>query len=187
MAAFLLLIPLAITSFDIWKVRLGKNWKRLHQVVYLTRSHCRPALCHGRKRRRIPFLGNIGAPVNYGVVIALLLILRLPFIRKFFASLRSSNRFSAYEKDPHPKRMRNKEARLINFPTRKAIARMKRLPGIPPQGKCRAGRRVPVEVRHARANHICKIIIAHIHRPATDLYPCACRHEKRYQVPASTH
>ena len=33
--AFILLIPLTITSFDIWKKRLGKNWKRLHQVVYL--------------------------------------------------------------------------------------------------------------------------------------------------------
>src|SRR3990172_8219636 len=25
---FLMLIPLAVTSFDIWKVRLKKNWKR---------------------------------------------------------------------------------------------------------------------------------------------------------------
>jgi methionine sulfoxide reductase heme-binding subunit len=29
---FLMLIPLAVTSFDIWKKRLGKNWKRLHQT-----------------------------------------------------------------------------------------------------------------------------------------------------------
>src|SRR5512143_3285824 len=29
-ATFLLLIPLAMTSFDIWKVRLGRNWKRVH-------------------------------------------------------------------------------------------------------------------------------------------------------------
>jgi methionine sulfoxide reductase heme-binding subunit len=33
--AFLMLIPLGVTSFDIWKIRLGKNWKRLHQLVYL--------------------------------------------------------------------------------------------------------------------------------------------------------
>ena len=31
---FLLLTPLAITSFDTWKKRLKKNWKRLHQTVY---------------------------------------------------------------------------------------------------------------------------------------------------------
>ena len=32
--AFILMIPLAWTSFDIWKKRLGKNWKRLHKAVY---------------------------------------------------------------------------------------------------------------------------------------------------------
>jgi len=32
---FFMLIPLGVTSFDIWKIRLGKNWKRLHQTVYL--------------------------------------------------------------------------------------------------------------------------------------------------------
>src|SRR6185436_6885113 len=35
MLAFLMLIPLAFTSFDIWKKRLGKKWKRLHQIIYL--------------------------------------------------------------------------------------------------------------------------------------------------------
>ena len=33
--AFLIMIPLAWTSFDIWKKRLGRNWKRLHQLVYV--------------------------------------------------------------------------------------------------------------------------------------------------------
>ena len=31
----LLLIPLAVTSFPPWQKRLGKNWKRLHRLVYL--------------------------------------------------------------------------------------------------------------------------------------------------------
>jgi len=35
MATFLLLIPLAVTSFDVWKVRLGRNWTRLHRLVYI--------------------------------------------------------------------------------------------------------------------------------------------------------
>jgi methionine sulfoxide reductase heme-binding subunit len=33
--AFLLLLPLAITSTKGWQRRMGKRWKRLHQVVYL--------------------------------------------------------------------------------------------------------------------------------------------------------
>jgi len=66
MISFLMLIPLAFTSFDIWKVRLRKNWKRLHQTIYLI----------------IPLV------VFYGIIAAILLILRIPPVRRFFASLR---------------------------------------------------------------------------------------------------
>lgn len=34
MAAFLCLIPLAVTSTQGWIKRLGKNWKQLHKLVY---------------------------------------------------------------------------------------------------------------------------------------------------------
>ena len=34
-AAFLLLIPLAVTSTKGWQKRLGKRWKTLHKAVYL--------------------------------------------------------------------------------------------------------------------------------------------------------
>ena len=36
MFAFLTLIPLAITSTKGWIRRLGKRWRKLHQVVYIT-------------------------------------------------------------------------------------------------------------------------------------------------------
>lgn len=35
MLAFLLLIPLAVTSTQAWQRRLKRNWRRLHQAVYL--------------------------------------------------------------------------------------------------------------------------------------------------------
>lgn len=35
MLAFVLLVPLAITSTNNWMKRLGKRWKRLHQLVYI--------------------------------------------------------------------------------------------------------------------------------------------------------
>lgn len=35
MISFLLLIPLAITSTTGWMRRLGRNWQRLHRLVYL--------------------------------------------------------------------------------------------------------------------------------------------------------
>jgi len=34
--AFLLLIPLAITSTKGWIRRLGKNWQRLHRLIYIS-------------------------------------------------------------------------------------------------------------------------------------------------------
>ncbi|MGD8525709.1 MAG: protein-methionine-sulfoxide reductase heme-binding subunit MsrQ, partial [Thioalkalispiraceae bacterium] len=35
MLAFVLLVPLAITSTNNWMRRLGKRWKQLHQTVYI--------------------------------------------------------------------------------------------------------------------------------------------------------
>ena len=86
---FFLLIPLGITSFDIWKVRLGKNWKRLHQVVYFAAPLAVLHYALATKGDIFHLTGNIEEPLIYGVVVLLLLILRLPFIRRSFSSLRS--------------------------------------------------------------------------------------------------
>ena len=88
-----LLLPLAMTSFDIWKVRLGKNWKRLHVLVYFTAPIAALHYALAVKGDIFQLSGNISAPLAYGGVIALLLILRLPFIRRFFASFRTRVRF----------------------------------------------------------------------------------------------
>lgn len=34
-SAYLLLLPLALTSFNLARRKLGKNWKRLHRLVYI--------------------------------------------------------------------------------------------------------------------------------------------------------
>jgi sulfoxide reductase heme-binding subunit YedZ len=103
MATFLLLIPLAMTSFDVWKVRLGKNWRRLHQLVYFTAPIAALHYAMDVKGDVFHLSGNIDAPVTYGVVIALLLILRLPFVRRFFASLRTRILFLFTRISPQPK------------------------------------------------------------------------------------
>jgi len=36
MVSFLLLVPLAVTSTTGWMRRLGKNWQRLHRLVYVS-------------------------------------------------------------------------------------------------------------------------------------------------------
>jgi len=71
-AAFVLLIPLAATSTHAMMRRLGRRWQQLHRLVYL-----------------IAMLGvihyvwlvkkDLTQPLIYGAVLALLLVMRLPW------------------------------------------------------------------------------------------------------------
>jgi sulfoxide reductase heme-binding subunit YedZ len=78
---FLILLPLAITSTRGWMKRLGKNWKRLHRLVYLA------ALLDVVHFVWVVKAGN-PRPLPYGVVLALLLVVRIPGVRSFVSSLR---------------------------------------------------------------------------------------------------
>lgn len=86
--SFLMLIPLAITSFDIWKKRLGKNWKRLHQIVYLIAPLAVLHYAWGKKGDFFALQGEIIRPLIYAVIVILLLIVRIPVVRRAVASLR---------------------------------------------------------------------------------------------------
>jgi len=88
---FLMLTPLAITSFDIWKRRLKKNWKRLHQTVYLIAPLAVLHFAISKKGDIFQLQGDIIRPLIYGLVVLILLILRIPRIRKFFASLKTQH------------------------------------------------------------------------------------------------
>jgi methionine sulfoxide reductase heme-binding subunit len=71
-SAFVLLLPLAATSTQYMMRRLGRNWQRLHRLVYL-----------------IAFIGvlhylwlvkkDITQPLVYGAILLVLLALRLPW------------------------------------------------------------------------------------------------------------
>ena len=75
MLAFLLLLPLAITSTRGWIKRLGKNWKRLHRLVYLAAVAVVIHFVWVAK-------GDIRRPLRYGAVLVLLLLIRVPPIRR---------------------------------------------------------------------------------------------------------
>jgi sulfoxide reductase heme-binding subunit YedZ len=88
MIAFLMLIPLAFTSFDIWKMRLKKNWKRIHQMVYLIAPLAVLHYAWGKKGDFFALRGEIILPLIYGLVVVILLIFRIPAVRRTLASLR---------------------------------------------------------------------------------------------------
>lgn len=81
-SAFLILLPLAITSTKGWMKRLGRNWKRLHQLVYVAAVL---AVLHFFWLVKI----DIRQPLLYGAILAVLLLLRLRQIRQFFSGLRT--------------------------------------------------------------------------------------------------
>lgn len=86
--AFLLLIPLAWTSFDVWKKRLGKNWKRLHKVVYFIVPFAVLHFALNKKGNIFTLQGDIVQPAIYFLIIFVFLIIRIPVVRRGAASLR---------------------------------------------------------------------------------------------------
>jgi sulfoxide reductase heme-binding subunit YedZ len=90
-AAFLVLLPLAVTSTKGWMRRLGKKWKRLHRGVYLAALL---AVTH--------FIwlvkSDIREPLLYGVVLVVLLILRIAGVRRRVSRSRSWLRRTVFQK-----------------------------------------------------------------------------------------
>lgn len=81
LAAFLLLLPLAITSTKGWQRRLGKSWRKLHRAIYLAIVLVIIHFAWSLK-------ADIAQPLFYGSVVFVLLVLRLPAIKQWFTSRR---------------------------------------------------------------------------------------------------
>lgn len=79
-ASGMLLLALAATSTRGWQRRLGKNWKRLHRLAYLAAIL---AVIHFAW-----LVKDIRTPLRYGTVLAVLLVLRLPPVRKVVSRVR---------------------------------------------------------------------------------------------------
>lgn len=100
-AALLVLSLLALTSFQWWMKRLGKNWKRLHKLVYLAAPLVLLHFAWSQKGDLARLQGNILQPVIFSIVIGILLLMRVPPVRRQLAKFRqliSNMRYSNQEK-----------------------------------------------------------------------------------------
>jgi methionine sulfoxide reductase heme-binding subunit len=70
MAAFVLMVPLAVTSTRGWIRRLGRRWQLLHRLVY---ASALAACLHFIWKVKVA----IGEPVYYAGILAVLLLFRL--------------------------------------------------------------------------------------------------------------
>lgn len=79
--AFLLLVPLAITSTSGWQRRLGRRWRMLHWLVYLATPL---SVLHFYWLDR----DIKDTPLTYAAVVSVLLLLRLPPVRRAIVQAR---------------------------------------------------------------------------------------------------
>ena len=86
--ALLALLPVAITSTRGWIKRLGRNWERLHWLVY-------PAALLAVGHFLLLVKADIREPLLYATVVGLLLIVRLPSVRRAVNKLRNRLKFPA--------------------------------------------------------------------------------------------
>ena len=75
--AFVLLVPLAVTSPRGWQCRPRKRWRQLHRLVYVAVPVC---IWHYLWLDR----DFITWPLIYGATVAILLLVRLPFFRPIY-------------------------------------------------------------------------------------------------------
>jgi len=81
-AAFLALIPLALTSTRGWQRRMGRGWRALHRLVYLALPL---SVLHFFWLDR----DFIRAPLTYAAIVGVLLLLRLPPLRRAIVQART--------------------------------------------------------------------------------------------------
>ena len=81
--AFVLLIPLAITSTKGWQKRLGKDWKTLHKLFF-------PIMVLAVLHFSLSVKSLLARPepLQWALVVALLLVVRLPAVRKWVSAKR---------------------------------------------------------------------------------------------------
>jgi len=80
---FLILLSLALTSFDSSKRWLKKNWKKLHRFVYLAGILAVLHYALSKKGNIFTLQGDIVRPFVYGIIVILLLLIRVKPIKKF--------------------------------------------------------------------------------------------------------
>lgn len=86
--AGLILLALAITSFRWWMRLMGKGWQSLHRTIYLGGVIVIIHYAMARKANLSTLSGDILQPLIIGSLLVILLLLRIPSIRKQAASLR---------------------------------------------------------------------------------------------------
>lgn len=91
--AFVLLLPLAVTSFRGWRQRLASRWTKIHHLVYVAGILVVLHYTWARKGDLFSMSGDIQRPLVWGLLLLILLALRLPPIRRWVGVLRQRSAY----------------------------------------------------------------------------------------------
>ena len=75
--AWLLLLPLAVTSTKRWQRKLGRQWSRLHKLIYIVSAL---VLLHIIWQAR----SDLAEPLVYVLIFSVLMLFRLPIVKRAF-------------------------------------------------------------------------------------------------------
>jgi len=87
LAALIILLVLAATSFRYWQKKLGKGWRTLHRLVYLAAVLVLVHYFLAVKGDIFSLQGDYGAPLAAAVILVVLFLLRLPMIYRLLGRL----------------------------------------------------------------------------------------------------
>jgi sulfoxide reductase heme-binding subunit YedZ len=89
LATLIILIALAVTSFKWWMKRLGRGWTRLHRLVYLAGLLVILHYAWSLKGDLFSLQGDVTQPLAFGLAVVLLLVARIPPLRRWISTQRS--------------------------------------------------------------------------------------------------
>jgi sulfoxide reductase heme-binding subunit YedZ len=88
--AFVLMIPLAVTSTKGWIRRLGKRWTKVHRLIYATAAF---GVLHYYWKVK----ADTREPLIFAAILIVLMLLRTNAVRQFAARLRNRARLAPAE------------------------------------------------------------------------------------------
>ncbi|MFH2103998.1 MAG: protein-methionine-sulfoxide reductase heme-binding subunit MsrQ [Chloroflexota bacterium] len=88
MTTFFILLPLAITSFKWFMKKMGRGWINLHRLVYLAALVDIIHFAWAKKGNLLALSGDILQPLLLGILVVLLLVLRIPPVRRWASGFR---------------------------------------------------------------------------------------------------
>ena len=88
LSGLIILIALAVTSFKWWMRQLGRSWQTLHRFIYAAALILVIHYAWAKKGNLATLSGEILQPLIFAIIVTILLVLRVPPVRRWAASLR---------------------------------------------------------------------------------------------------